>query len=143
MLRSIKVRDYMTRSLITLKADTNIFKAFKVLTVNNISGAPVVDTNRRLIGILSEGDCLTAVIKGSYYEEVGGLVSDFMSSQVVTIGPDDDIMDIAEKFHESKRRRFPVIEDGRLIGQISQKDILRAVSDFIQHPSYGKNPGHR
>ena len=142
MLRSIKARDYMTRSLITLKPDTNIFKAFGVLTSNNISGAPVVDKNKHLIGILSEGDCLTAVIKGSYYEEVGGLVSDYMSVEVDTIRPDDDIMDIAEKFHQTKRRRFPVVEDGDLIGQISQKDVLRAVLDFIQHPSHGKNAGH-
>jgi CBS domain-containing protein len=132
----------MTRSLITLKADSNIFKAFKVLTANNISGAPVVDENKRLIGILSEGDCLTVVIKGSYYEEVGGLVSDFMSVEVDTIGPNDDIVDVAAKFQKTKRRRFPVVDDGDLIGQISQKDVLRAVLDFVQHPSHGKNPGH-
>ncbi len=142
MLKSIKVRDYMTESLITLTADTDIFVAFRVLISNRISGTPVVDENKHLIGIISEGDCLSAVIKSSYHEETGGTVGDFMSHHVETIGPDDDIVDIAVKFQEKKIRRFPVIEDGDLIGQISQQDIMRAVLDFVQHPYHGDNPSH-
>ncbi|MCB1664072.1 MAG: CBS domain-containing protein [Pseudomonadales bacterium] len=137
MLKSIKVRDYMTRGLITLKPDMELFEAISLLQKNRISGAPVVDENGHLIGVLSEGDCLNAIIKDIYYEEAGGRVSEYMSTEVETIGPDEDIIDIAIDFNKKRKRRFPVIEDGRLVGQISQRDILRAVLEIAQHPSHG------
>ena len=137
MLKSIKVRDYMTRGLITLKPDMELFEAISLLQKNRISGAPVVDENGHLIGVLSEGDCLNAIIEDIYYEEAGGRVSEYMSTEVETIGPDEDIIDIAIDFNKKRKRRFPVIEDGRLVGQISQRDILRAVLEIAQHPSHG------
>lgn len=137
MLRSIKVRDYMTRGLITLKPDMDIFQAISLLQKNRISGAPVVDENGHLIGVLSEGDCLNAIIKDIYYEQAGGKVVDYMSVEVETIGPDEDIVDVAVDFNKKRKRRFPVIEEGRLVGQISQRDILRAVLEIAQHPSHG------
>ena len=137
MLKSIKVRDYMTRGLITLKPDMELFEAISLLQKNRISGAPVVDENGHFIGVLSEGDCLNAIIKDIYYEEAGGRVSEYMSTEVETIGPDEDIIDIAIDFNKKRKRRFPVIEDGRLVGQISQRDILRAVLEIAQHPSHG------
>lgn len=137
MLRSIKVRDYMTRGLITLKPDMDIFQAISLLQKNRISGAPVVNENGHLIGVLSEGDCLNAIIKDIYYEQAGGKVVDYMSTEVETIGPDEDIVDVAVDFNKKRKRRFPVIEEGRLVGQISQRDILRAVLEIAQHPSHG------
>ncbi len=137
MLKSIKVRDYMTRGLITLKPDMDLFDAISILQTNRISGAPVVDQNGHLIGVLSEGDCLNAIIKDIYYEEAGGKVSECMSTDVETISPEDDIVDIAVDFNKKRKRRFPVIEDDKLVGQISQRDILRAVLEIAQHPSHG------
>ncbi len=137
MLRSIKVRDYMTKGLITLKPEMDLFEAISILQTNRISGAPVVDENGHLIGVLSEGDCLNAIIKDIYYEEAGGRVSECMSIDVETISPEDDIVDIAVDFNKKRKRRFPVIEDDKLVGQISQRDILRAVLDIAQHPSHG------
>lgn len=137
MLKSIKVRDYMTKSLITLHRDMDLFEAIKVLHVNRISGAPVVNDDGHLVGMLSEGDCLNGIIRDIYYEEAGGKVSDFMTEEVETIGPDEDIVDIAVQFNTRRRRRFPVVEDDELIGQISQRDILQAVLDIAQHPSHG------
>lgn len=137
MLKSIKVRDYMTQGLITLTPEMDLFEAIALLQKNRISGAPVVDENGHLAGVLSEGDCLNAIIKDIYYEEAGGKVSDYMSIEVETIGPDDDIVDIAVDFNKKRKRRFPVIEDDKLVGQISQRDILRAVLEIAQHPSHG------
>lgn len=136
MLKSVKVRDYMTQSLITFRADTEIFEAINTLITNKISGAPVIDENKHLVGIFSEGDCLTAITTGIYYEEVGGIVGDYMSKEVQTVGSEDDIVDIAIAFQSSRRRRFPVLEEGELVGQISQRDVLRAVIEFIQNPPH-------
>jgi predicted transcriptional regulator len=138
MLKSIKVRDYMTTKLITFRSDVDIFEAIKTLQINRISGAPVVDNNGQIVGILSEGDCLKAIIKDIYYDKAGGKVSDFMSTDIATIGPQDDIIGVAVEFQKQKRKRFPVLDDGELVGQISQRDVLRAVIEISQHPEHGE-----
>ena len=137
MLKSIKVRDYMTTKLITFRPDIDVFQAIEILHDHSISGAPVIDSNGQMVGILSEGDCLKAIIKDIYYEEAGGKVSDYMSTDIATIGPEDDIVDVAVEFQKQKRKRFPVLDDGELVGQISQRDILRAVLEIAQHPDHG------
>lgn len=133
MLKSIKVRDYMTRHLVTFRADTDLFTAINRLLEHRISGAPVIDSQGHLIGLLSEGDCLRGILSGAYYEAIGGNVGTYMTTEVETTSPEADIIEISERFLRGRRRRMPVIEDERLIGQISRSDVLRAVKEFAQH----------
>ncbi len=135
MLKSIKVKDYMTQNIITLVCDMDIYEAIAILNEHKISGAPVLDNNGCVVGILSEGDCLKGIIKNIYYDEAGGRVIDFMSSPVETIPSTNNILDVAVAFNEKRIRHFPVVDEGKLVGQISQHDILRAVMDIAQHPS--------
>ena len=137
MLTSIKVRDYMAKNLITLRPDMELFQAISVLETNKITAAPVLDSEGDLVGILSEGDCLKGIIKSVYYKEAGGKVADYMTQGVETISPEDDIVDVAVSFNTKRRGRYPVVEDSRLVGQISQRDILRAVLEITQHPRHG------
>ncbi len=133
MLRSVKVRDYMVTNLIVFHPDTDLFAAIDELLSHSISGAPVVDAKGKLVGILSELDCLKSIVSGSYYdyESLGGEVSEFMTTSVETVSPDLDILTVCDRFTKDNRRRFPVVEDGKLVGQISRKDILRAIRDFV------------
>ena len=132
MLRSVKVQDYMTTQLITFKPETDLFEAINVFTEHNISGAPVVDDRGEMIGMLSEVDCLKNILSYTYHEEEkGGHVGDFMSDKVDTVNYDDDIVNLAELFIKGPRRRFPVLKEGKLVGQISRKDVLRAVKEFV------------
>jgi CBS domain-containing protein len=133
MLKSIKVRDYMTRHLVTFRSDTDLFTAINRLLEHRISGAPVIDSQGHLIGLLSEGDCLRGILSGAYYEAIGGNVSAYMTSEVETISPETDIIEVSERFLRGRLGRMPVIEDGRLVGQISRHDVLRAVKEFAQH----------
>ena len=133
MLKSIKVRDYMTRHLVTFRSDTDLFTAINRLLEHRISGAPVVDSQGHLIGLLSEGDCLRGILSGAYYEAIGGTVSGYMVTEIETISPEVDIIEVSERFLRGRLGRIPVIEDGRLIGQISRSDVLRAVKEFAQH----------
>ncbi|PPV36514.1 CBS domain-containing protein [Ectopseudomonas oleovorans] len=133
MLKSIKVRDYMTRHLVTFRSDTDLFTAINRLLEHRISGAPVVDSQGHLIGLLSEGDCLRGILSGAYYEAIGGTVSTYMTTEVETVTPEADIIELSERFLRGRRRRLPVIEHGRLVGQISRSDVLRAVKEFAQH----------
>ena len=121
-----KVGDYMSRKLVTLNADMEVMEAVQLLVNKQISGAPVQDSHGNLVGVLTEKDCMQVMLKAGYYGEFGGQVSEFMHSPVVTVEAETPLMEVAEKFANSPYRRFPVTEDGRLIGQISRRDMLRA-----------------
>lgn len=122
------IYNIMAKKLITFKPDTNVLSAIHTLLTNNISGAPVVDDDDNLVGVLSEKDCLRTVLESSYHDEVGELVSELMSKEVETIHVEASIFDVAAKFMESRFRRFPVVDqDGLLVGQVSRRDVLRAI----------------
>jgi CBS domain-containing protein len=132
MLKSVKVADYMTRQLITFYIDTPLFEAIKTFSEHQVSGAPVVDKAGRLVGVMSEVDCLRGILNKTYHkDEIGGTVGDFMTIKVDTVTATTDIIAVAEQFIHRGRRRIPVVEGDKLIGQVSRKDILRAVNDFI------------
>lgn len=133
MLKSVKVRDYMTLDLVTFRPETDLFRAIDVLISQRISGAPVVDEAGHLLGLLSESDCLRGILSGSYHEEAGGSVASVMTEVVDTIAADADIVKAAEMFIHKGRRRLPVLDEGLLVGQISRRDILRAVKAYNDH----------
>lgn len=122
-----RVRDYMARDLVTLAPETEITRASALLLEHGISGAPVVDARGGLVGVLSKKDCLRAALHASYYRDWGGTVDAFMSRDVQTLAADLDIVAAAEAFIASTFRRFPVLEEGALVGQISRADILLAL----------------
>lgn len=130
-MKSVKVSDYMSRKLITFAPETNVVEAMGVLLDNKISGAPVIDSTGALVGVLSEVDVMAVVIQDSYYNEQAGIVADFMKHNVDTVDPDSDIYALAERFHQEHRRRYPVVKNGKLVGQISRRDVLRAAWDFM------------
>jgi CBS domain-containing protein len=123
------VSDYMARELITLAPEMEINHAMNILLDHRLSGAPVVDETGALLGVLSKKDCLKAALDASYYRDWGGTVSKYMSADVQTIPADVNIIAATEAFLSSAFRRFPVIENGRLVGQISRADALRAMRD--------------
>jgi CBS domain-containing protein len=131
-LQSILVRDYMTRRLVTLAPQTEILRALHTLIKKDISGAPVVNESGVLVGIVTERDCMQVALNATYHSEYGGVVADFMSSPVVSISPDESIVDVAKRFLETRYHRYPVVENGRLIGQISRRDVMRALGDAWQ-----------
>lgn len=124
----IRVFSYMTRKLITFKPDDSIEKVINSLIKNRISGAPVVNDNNELIGMISEGDCIKQISDSRYFNMPLGdsRVKNHMITNVETIDGHISIFDAANKFLEAKRRRFPVVENGKLVGQISQMDVLKA-----------------
>jgi len=123
------VTKFMAKKLITFTPDIDIQDAAATMLRHKISGAPVVNSNNELIGILSEVDCLKLLVEPSYNKEPSkpGIVADFMSSEVTTISPDKTILDAAYMFVHFGLKRLPVMEKGRLVGQISRRDVLRAI----------------
>ncbi len=131
-LKSAKVRDYMSGKLITFKPDTDIMDAVKILVENRITGAPVVNNHGELVGMLSEFDCLKVVLEAGYNDHPGGPVSELMTQDVETVDANMSIFDLTQMFLGSGFRRYPVTERNVLVGQVSRKDLLRALLDLAR-----------
>jgi CBS domain-containing protein len=123
-------RDLMARNLVTFTPETLLFDAVASLLEKDISGAPVVDRDGRLIGLLSEFDCLRVIAAGEFYDYgyyAETTVADVMTQPDHTIDPSLDLWAIAGEFVRHRVRRLPVLENGRLIGQVSRRDLLAAL----------------
>lgn len=131
-LKSAVVKDYMTQSLVTFTRHMDVLDAVYELVTHRIGGAPVVDEAGNLIGVLSEYDCLQVTLNATYYGERGGPVENFMQPEVVTVDAEMSIVDLAQKFIDTRYRRYPVMEGNRLVGQISRRDVLRALETLSE-----------
>jgi CBS domain-containing protein len=125
---NIKVSDYMTTNLITFRPDQSVLEVMTTLIKKKISGGPVVNSKNELVGIISEGDCIKQISNSRYYNQPmeNIKVEQHMATEVETIDGEMNVFDAADRFLNSHRRRFPILKDGKLVGQISQKDVLRA-----------------
>lgn len=131
MLQSVNLRDYMLTRPAKVGMDDNVLDAMQVIIDNKISGVCVVDDIGNLVGILSELDCLKAILAATYNDTGVGAVRDYMASENLAVAhPDEDIVDVAQDMLLKNKRRRPVVEDGRLIGQITCRQLLAAVKKF-------------
>lgn len=126
MSKNVLVREFMVTQVVTLSPDMDICSAMRLLLHHHISGAPVVDAEHRVVGILSEKDCLRVFANEAYFQEAVARVSDYMSRKVVTVGPEDELFHVAGLLLEHTFRRLPVVEGGKLVGQVSRHDVLMA-----------------
>lgn len=131
MLQSVNLRDYMLLNPVRVHPEDNVMDAMKVIIDNKISGVCVVDADVNLVGVLSELDCLRAVL-GAVYNDAGiGIVRDYMATDnLVVAHPNEDIVDVAQDMLLKNKRRRPVVENGKLIGQITCRQLLSAVMKF-------------
>jgi CBS domain-containing protein len=127
MSSAILVRDHMSTDVIAMRPDTGILQAAHTLIAHGISGAPVVDGYGDLVGMLTERDFMRAVVEAGYHDCPTGLVEDFMSSNPLSVSPDDSVLEVARKFLEGRFHRYPVVDDGRVVGVISRRDVMRAM----------------
>ncbi len=132
-----KVEDFMVRKVVTVTPETDAHDAIDRLLRHRISGMPVVDASGRLVGMLSERDCLKTLTNAQYYNMPTALVRDLMSTALCTVPPDTGLMEVAEVFVCNRFRRVPVVDAGdKLVGQISRRDVLEA----IQHMRASHGP---
>jgi CBS domain-containing protein len=129
-LDSVRVKDYMSTKLITFTPDTEVMRAVNTLVQHGIAGAPVLDKNGNLVGMFSERDCLSVALVASQDTCIAGPVSQFMSTKVVTVDPEMTLMQLANMFVAQSFRRYPVLENGKLVGQISRSDVMRAINSL-------------
>ena len=126
--KTLLVEDIMSRNLIVFKPEETINEVMKKFIKYRISGGPVVNEKGDLIGVISEADCMKEVSESRYFNLpiLDKSVSNFMTTNVDTIDASKTIFEAASNFFKTSRRRFPVMEKNKLVGQISRKDIVIA-----------------
>ncbi len=120
--------DIMSRPFVTINQDTEVFKAIDTLLRKQISGACVVDADGKLVGFLSEKDCLRLVAEVAYHDNrTGGPVTNYMSKKVLTVNIDVGLIQISELFTSNPFRKIPVMDGDKLVGVVRRRDVLRAI----------------
>jgi CBS domain-containing protein len=136
MSRLPTVREFMDRHVQTMSPDMAIMDAVDFLLEKRVTGAPVTDAKGKLVGMLTEFDCLRLLTHGDKGGHAPhGKVKDYMSADVQSIPPTMDIYYCAGLFMNVSFRRFPVVEDGQLVGAITRFDLLRAVHRYLSPQS--------
>lgn len=128
-MHSILVRDYMQPAPLAFSADTNLLQVVQQLLATKSTGAPVIDLNRRVIGFISEQDCIKEILQGAFYCEDPPRADSVMSTQVLSFSPTTSIVEVAQTMIVKHPKNYPVVEDGLLVGMITRKDVLTALLD--------------
>jgi CBS domain-containing protein len=119
---------YMDADIHALSADDDILVAVRRLIEEGVTDAPVLDDEGRLVGMLSEYDCLRLLAEGRDGNQPRGPVGEFMSESITGVPPGMDVYFVAGMFlAEPTQRRFVVTDGGNLVGVVTRKDVLRAV----------------
>ena len=126
----LKARDIMNTNVVSVKKDTPIFEAVKLLVERNISGLPVVEDDMTLIGILSEKDVVDVFYESEKAQSK--TVNDYMTEPAVHFEENSAVVNICDFLNKNIFRRVPVTSDGKLVGIISVKDVLNSVLQMRQ-----------
>ncbi len=132
MTRTAAVSECMHRSPLTISQDASIAQAVQVIVDNKLTGITVTDDLGSVVGVLSEIDCLKAILNSIYNDGDPDhrQVNEFMTTQLNTCTPTDSIVEVAQSMLETQQRRRPVLEDGKLVGQVSSGNVLWALMEY-------------
>lgn len=133
MLKKMKVKDLMTKGVITTNPDEDVVFAFEKLMEHKISALPVLDEENIIIGIVTASDLGHNLILDNY--KLGTKVSDVMVENVTSVSPDDTLHETICTMHDNAPgsdiiNQLPVIDKGDLIGIISDGDIIKALKNI-------------
>ena len=146
-----RARDIMNRKVITVSPDTSVEELGRLFMEKNISGAPVIDENGNLYGIVTENDLISkekrfhiptiitifdaiiplqsdAAVEKEIKRMAATTVGDICTREVITVDEDATINDIATIMTEKKIHLLPVLKEGKLVGIVGKKDVIRAIA---------------
>ncbi|MCB1616781.1 MAG: CBS domain-containing protein [Pseudomonadales bacterium] len=129
-MKSLLVRDYMQTRTVSISCGTAVDEVVKTLLKYELRGVPVVDEGKKVIGFVSEQDCIRQLLSSSYHREGIIAVDEVMHHGAVCVSPNDSILDLAGKMSTgSNPKRYPVVENGKLVGIITRREVLQGLVD--------------
>ncbi len=128
---ALKVKDFMDLRAVCFTADMSLTVALNKVMASKHLGGPVMDKDGKVIGFLSEQDLLDKLVKASYYCQDSHTVGDCMSREVLTVSPNLGIIELAELMQVGKPKIYPVVENNKLVGVISRREVLKAVHQSL------------
>ena len=133
----LQAKDIMTKNTICVGKDTPVVEAMRFMEKNNITGVPVLEDDKTLVGILSERDVLR--LFHTFEEEKDRTVSDFMTQPAINFEEEEPLLDVCYRLRDNPIRRVPVTSENKLVGIISIRDILETVLKQRQERLVGAN----
>ena len=130
-----KVSEIMRHSLPLLRAEMSITEALDRLLESELSGLPVVDSQRQIIGFLSEQDCIPKLINASYHCDNRVTVNDLMRKDPLTVTPDADVFELARTMGGAKPKLYPVVEESKVIGIVTRHQVMMFLNKQLQNCS--------
>lgn len=124
--------DFMDKSFATVQPDTPMDKAIKLLIKKKLTGVLVVDAQNKLVGVLSEKDCLKILLRHGFDRFPDDVVGSYLHLAPMTIESGTDIIRAAQIFVENPFRRLAVVDDGELVGQITRRDIVKGMEKYFK-----------
>lgn len=124
------VRDYMLNKVVCFDVRDDVADIAATLIEKKVRGAPVLDADKRVVGFVSEQDCIKEMLNTAWHCDQTATASDVMHGEVLTVDPDMDIGDLAQQLCGNKPKIYPVVEDGKMIGLITRSEVLRALVDI-------------
>jgi CBS domain-containing protein len=125
------VRDFMDKSFATVQLDTPMQKAINILVKKKLTGVLVVDAERHLLGVLSETDCLKVLLRRGFERSPDDVVESYMHPVPKTVESGLDIIRASQIFVDNPYRRLAVVDNGKLVGQITRRDIVKKMGKYF------------
>ncbi|MFV0278212.1 MAG: CBS domain-containing protein [Parahaliea sp.] len=138
MSNPTQIKDCMHRNPVTINQSESLMKAISIIVEYKLTGLTVVDDEGGVAGILSELDCIRNVLTALYNDgdpehiQVG----EAMEHNIQSCTSDDSIVEVAQAMVDTRQRRRPVVENGRLVGQVSSNNVLWALMAHSRHKRY-------
>ena len=126
------VEDFMDKCFNTVSPDTRVHDAMDLMLKNQLIGVLVVDSDGELVGAFSEKDCLKVLLQSGFHEMPDDTVANYMHAVPMTVNSRLDIISVAQIFLDNPFRRLAVVEDGKLVGQITRRDIVRGMARYVK-----------
>ncbi|UTA49295.1 CBS domain-containing protein [Simiduia sp. 21SJ11W-1] len=126
-MQSILVQDFMNQQPLVVRDTDDIRTVVSKLLEHKVIGAPVVDAQRRLVGFVSEQDCIKEMLNDAFYCEEPASVTKVMHREVLTVTPSTSIVEVAQTMLANKPKNYPVVEGDKLVGLVSRQHVLKAL----------------
>ena len=128
----LKISDHMNRHPVTFTEEMSVEEAVNKLILAEQLGGPVINKAKKVIGFVSEQDCLARMLSGTYHLQQAASVKDVMRTEVLTVKSYHGIVDLAQTMLMSKPKVYPVVEHGKVIGTINRTNVLKAMNIYMQ-----------